>query len=566
MFDQYRLFYHSVINTRLSQLYHRLRLLVKRKLLSNLASNSYASKVSLPKKLDIFPAKSPPPPLFKPRCKLVRTSENNEFEVGFLNTWMPLQIPMNWHPLEMKKGTRLWLLNLHYMEFIEALDDDNWFKYIRDWINKNKPYKNGYWLDDWNSYSLSIRIVVWMQQFELRGNSLSEEDRTILLKSLVGQVRFLVSNLEVDIGGNHLIKNMKALLWASRFFDGLEANHWHAIGLKLLKRALKEQVTDDGAHFELSPAYHSQVFADFLECYSVLDDVEVKNQLESILPKMAQFLADVAHPDGLVSLFNDGGINMSYTPKECLLVFEKLVGVKIKESRIITYHHAGYFGLRHEDNLILMDAAELAPKYLPAHGHGDALSFEWSVAGQRVFIDPGVFEYNSGALRAFSRSTLNHNTVTLDDEDQTEFWKAFRVGRRASIINRDVKIVDNGISVLAEHNGYSRLPGKPLHRRKILMTPKKIKIDDFVLNGQAQRATSRLMLAPEIDIEKKGQQYFLIGKKFKIAIECNYPISIAETLCFLNFGHKYPTKQLVIDFGTAPCSCLITFTVIELND
>ena len=30
---------------------------------------------------------------------------------------------------------------------------------------------------------------------------------------------FLRNNLELDIQGNHLIKNIKALLWASSFFD-----------------------------------------------------------------------------------------------------------------------------------------------------------------------------------------------------------------------------------------------------------------------------------------------------------------------------------------------------------
>ena len=52
------------------------------------------------------------------------------------------------------------------MEFVEALYSHNWFSFIKDWIFSNKPYKKGYWLDDWNSYSLSIRVVVWMQQFE----------------------------------------------------------------------------------------------------------------------------------------------------------------------------------------------------------------------------------------------------------------------------------------------------------------------------------------------------------------------------------------------------------------
>ena len=566
MFRYYRLLYYSIINTRPTQLYHRLRLLIKRKLLSNLATESYASKIASSADLNNSLASILPPALFEPREQLVRISKNNDLEVGFLNVWRPLQSPMNWHPIEMKQGTRLWLLNLHYMEFIEAVDSESCFGFIKDWIGANKPYKKGYWLDDWNSYSLSIRVVVWMQQFERRGNSLSETDKVILLRSLEAQVRFLKSNLEVDIGGNHLVKNIKALIWASQFFDGPEARRWGKLGSKLLRKALIEQVTSDGAHFELSPAYHAQVFADLLECYSVLDDGIVKSELKIVLPKMAQFLTDVVHPDGMVSLFSDGGLDMGYSPRECLSIFEQLINTKVQQANIISYPHAGYFGLRHQDTLILMDAAELAPRYLPGHGHGDALSFEWSVAGQRVVIDPGVFEYNPGALRSFSRSTLSHNTVTLDDEDQTEFWQAFRVGRRASIISCEVKASSDSVSVLATHDGYTRLAGTPVHSRHILMTSHQIQINDSILHGRGQRATARLMLAPGIHVEKIGRQWFLRGVKLNIEIECDYPIVVEETICFLNFGHKYTTKQLVVDFGIAPCSCAMTLTICPFSD
>ena len=81
---------------------------------------------------------------------------------------------------EMKKGTRLWLLNLHYMEFIESLDSEKCYLCIKDWIDSNRPYKKGYWLDDWNGFSLSIRIVVWMQQYERIEDFLSHDDKVFL--------------------------------------------------------------------------------------------------------------------------------------------------------------------------------------------------------------------------------------------------------------------------------------------------------------------------------------------------------------------------------------------------
>ena len=83
-----------------------------------------------------------------------------------------------------------------------------------------------------------------------------------LLGSLARQLRFLERNLELDLGGNHLIKNIKALLWAGRFFENGEAARWQAKGETLLRRELEEQILADGMHYERSPAYHGQVFVD----------------------------------------------------------------------------------------------------------------------------------------------------------------------------------------------------------------------------------------------------------------------------------------------------------------
>ena len=49
------------------------------------------------------------------------------------------------------------------MEFLEGLNEEQAIKYMIDWIDNNPKFEKGYWLDSWNSYSLSIRVVVWMQ-------------------------------------------------------------------------------------------------------------------------------------------------------------------------------------------------------------------------------------------------------------------------------------------------------------------------------------------------------------------------------------------------------------------
>ena len=556
--NKYLLLYFSLLHSRPNQIFHRLRLIIKRFLISSFASKRYKLKnsLALDKHINLSPIL--PKRIFKPRKHLTFKKDNIRY-VNFLNVKKSLVFPINWHP---KNTSQLWRFNLHYMEFLESLDNNEWISFAKDWIQSNKAYSKNYWMDSWSAYTVSIRVVVWMQLFEKCKESIPNHDKKLILQSLLAQIRFLKSNLELDVGGNHILKNVKALLWASYFFSGEEALTWRKMSIKIFQGILNEQITKDGVHFELSPAYHSQVFADLLECYSILDDISCLNILDELLPKMGQFLIDSTHPDGKISLFNDSGLNMSYQTEECLEVYESFFDKKLKQNKIIFYDSAGYYGLRSKDNFILFDAAELAAKYLPAHGHGDALSFEWSIRGQRVFIDPGVFEYTPGHLRDYSSSTKSHNTVTLDNLDQSEFWKSFRVGRRASIIKRSIKKELDNITITASHNGYMHLSGSPEHQRKIAIKSEEINIVDEIKNGNGQIAEARLMLSPEMKYEIVNNKFFILGNDFKILVNSTNPIRITNAYCFLDFGYMHETNQLIINFGKAPCQNKISLNVI----
>ncbi len=556
-----RLFFYSVRYTKPQQLIYRVLLLTKRKLLERLATAKFKSDTAIATDNTTTLRHALPAPLFSPRSHLVIDYVTTT-RVRFLNTERDITLPLQWRPKDLQIGTRLWLLNLHYMEFLEGLDDSKCAAYILDWIHHNLPYEKGYWLDNWNSFSLSIRIVVWMQQIAAREfTAINSSQQQLVLRSLVAQTRFLRSNIELDIGGNHILKNIKALLWAGRFFEGPEADSWREYGVELLAAQLDEQILNDGMHYELSPAYHAQVFADLLECYSVLDPSKIRNTLHQNLNKMAQNLVDLTHPDGKCSLFNDGGLNMAYSTDECIAVYAQLIGEKVEPRQQMSYPDAGYFGLRMSDEFFLADFGPLGPDYLPAHGHGDMFSFEWSIGKTRVVIDPGVFEYNSGLLRSLSRSTTMHNTVSIDDADQSEFWKAFRVGRRARIIDRNVQWDNQSLFISGTHNGYSRLLGKPLHRRTFNIMPGDIKIDDEIINGNGQNATARLMLHPDWRIESSSSHHVICRcNDLLIKIHSSGEMKSDLVQCFLDFGCSEPTIQLTISFGKIPLRGKIELT------
>lgn len=507
---------------------------------------------------EVSPHSKRPSALFTPR--LSAGAENGTtLEALFLNLRWPLASPMNWHP----KALQLEVMNLHYMEYLEALKDDTVRALISDWIEQNPPYGPRYWHDHWNSYALSIRCVVWMQQAEARQFDLKDTWGKRFLASLVEQLTFLSHHLELDIKGNHLIKNIKALLWGSAYFAGPESERWKRLAHRLLQKELEEQILSDGVHFERSPAYHAQVFADLLESLSLLTPGDLRNSLISHLARMAQALTDLSHPDGLLSQFNDGGLHMAYSPSECLTVYTRLTGQCPAARPSFDLREAGYFGLRNAESLVLIDCGPIAPDSLPAHGHGDMLAFEWSIQGQRLIVDTGVFEYVESPARVRSRSTPAHNTVSLDDMDQCEFWGSFRVGRRGRGRLEKFESSECEIEFIGTQDGYRHLPGGPIHRRRIKANSSGIEVWDWIERGRGQKAKAHLLLHPEVSVEPFAGGLLLRTREVIVKLRTLHPTTILHAPWYPDFGVSIETSQIVLDYGSAPCHGTFSLEVLS---
>ena len=94
------------------------------------------------------------------------------------------------------------------------------------------------------------------------------------------------------------------------------------------------------------------------------------------------------------------------------------------------------------------------------------MSFTLSVAGREFLVDPGTGTYHGPrAWRDGFRGTAMHNTLSIAGEDQAVSGGKFMWVRkyRSTVIERSTnRVLDK---LVAEHDGYKRLPGKPAHRR-----------------------------------------------------------------------------------------------------
>jgi hypothetical protein len=491
-------------------------------------------------------AVTPPRPLFAPRQGMIEP-HGNVARFKFVGRVETLSIPhVDFGAPGPGSQNQLWRMNLHYMEYLEEVQDLLWVGLVGAWIDANPPDRRGAWKDSWNSYALSIRVVVWMQELMRRAGRLAPDDVLRVEASLAQQLRFLEDNLETDLGGNHLIKNIKALSWASAYFAGPEAARWRTIGVELLQSQLAEQILDDGMHYERSPSYHCQVFADLLEIRYALNGYFLGGLLNDALHRMAQVTADLTHPDGRVALFNDAGLDMAYSPAECLSVYELLFKRKHAPRQIFALESAGYFGLRTNEDYFILDCGRIAPDDLPAHGHGDILSFEWSVAGQRIIVDQGVFEYFSGERRRRSRTAENHNTLCFEAADQADFFSAFRCGRRPNVEILKYEPREDGFVLEGTHDGFAHLEGAPRHIRHFEVCPNKIVIRDRVEGKPVVAASIGFLLDSGAQVDVSGSEAQIHRGATRIRMTSTLPIQVEEGVWWPNMGREERTRRLRI--------------------
>ena len=388
---------------------------------------------------------------------------------------------------------KLWLYNAHYFDDLAAANAaarTMWHRaLVARWVVENPPGRG----TGWEPYPTSLRIVNWVK-WALTGNALDDAAR----QSLAVQTRFLRARLETHLLGNHLWANAKALIFAGTFFGGAEAGAWRVKGLALLRRELEEQILPDGGHFERSPMYHAIVLEDLLDLLQLprlypaqFTDADVAAWRE-IVPRMHRWLRVMTHPDGGISFFNDAAFDIA-PALAALTDYATALGVACDPAPLADIEAltgSGYVRLQIGPAVMIADVGEIGPDHLPGHAHADTLSFELSLRGQRVLVNTGTSTYEASAERLRQRGTAAHNTVVVDGVDSSEVWSSFRVARRARPLAISWGRDGAALWLSAGHEGYRRLPGKVIHRRRWRLDPQGLVVEDQ-LEGRYTSAEAR---------------------------------------------------------------------------
>lgn len=486
---------------------------------------------------------------------------------------------IDWASKDMPK---LWRYNLHYFDYLQDSQRsiENKSHLVSDWIEHNPQGT----VDAWEPYTASLRIVNWVKFFlslsaaSLKKNTGGEGGtkgelpaglRPEWLKSLYSQVLWLEQNIEYHILANHYLKNGVALFFAGAYFQGVDADRWMKKGLKILREELDEQFLADGGHYERSPMYHSICVTDYLDVLNLARNSEgVLSQKDqaTFAQKMTtslNFLSDICLPDNEIPLFNDSAFGIAPPPQQIFDYANKVISYEppVRQSGITIHNHAasGYFVCRNGDDAIIIDCGSIGPDYQPGHAHCDTLSFEFALDGRRVGVDSGVHDYEPSPERAYARSTKAHNTVVVDGEEQSEIWGVFRVARRARPLEaRMERRPDGSVWFTGAHDGYTRLQGRPVHRRNITYDGKETWIIEDRLEGNGVHCMeSYLHIHPDYHVVKNGASFHITetnGNTIAIIepVEA-IPVRIERGSYFPEFGRKYENDVMVFtSSGTVP--------------
>lgn len=440
----------------------------------------------------------------------------------------------------------LWRYNLHYLQWIHALPTDERLEVALDWERRHPPARGAV---GWAPYPTSLRLPTLCILAASSG-------ATALWPTIWRQAGHLSRRLEYHLLGNHLIENGVALAFTGACFDGPDAAGWLATGLGILREQLPEQILADGMHFERSPMYQIRL-THALALLANTGHPEVRAMVAEPLARMRGALLATCHPDGGIALFNDAAFGIEHEPAAVSAFVSATLRLAADDEPPASLPDAGYHvGRGPSGDMVICDAGPLGPDYIPGHAHGDIFSYELSLGGRRVVVDAGTYDYVPSEMRRYCRSTAAHNTLTVGNADQAEFWGAFRVGRRGR--PHDVRRVaeSDGFTLSGWHDGFRHLPGRPVHRRTFRWhSAGRLDVVDEVTACRPVTAATRVHLHPEcriVDVDGMVLRAERDGVPFTVTVEEGPAPRIAEGWHCPRFGVRERTAVVELESTGAP--------------
>jgi hypothetical protein len=411
-----------------------------------------------------------------------------------------------------------------------------------DWRARN-PYPIGV---NWSSsLEVGMRCLSWLWVRSLLDGCpvVPAQFHRDLLRMLEISGRHIERYLSTYFSPNtHLLGEAVSLFFIGTLCPEIKsARRWQERGWDLLLQESERQIRPDGMHFEQSTCYH--VYAlDFLLHAGLLaarNGIPTPGRYDRTIERMSEALLALGQAGEVPRLGDDDGGRV-FDPQRnrtehlldplatAAVIFGrgdfKMLAGGLREETLwllgregvaqfdqlapsLAFH--GSTALK-QSGLYIMASSKPRLQQLvvdcgsqgalgAGHGHADALSVQLVLAGRPVLIDAGTGGYvGERGLRDWFRSTAAHNTLTVDGENQAPprgpfAWASLADGKLDSWVTGE-----NFDYFAGRHEGYARLPGAPVHRRRIFHTSRFWMVHDRVEGAGKHHLDVAWHLAPNL--------------------------------------------------------------------
>lgn len=448
---------------------------------------------------------------------------------------------------------KLWLYNLHYMAWLFEMvgGQEEW---IYRWIRENPSTQGA----GWEPYPLSLRLFNWCKYFTISRTIPNTE----VMESMGKQAAQLLDSLEFHIDGNHLLENLLSLAFAGFFFDRskIQGRHAQQRIQSLLEDEIKAQFLPDGGHYELSPMYHAillERMLDLLNCWPRSEDPypALESQLRSAALHGLEWMETMSVA-GRFALFNDSAYDTAPEAGLLLEYGKRLLGFKSQSSKALRVLEAsGYYRAEAGPFTLIFDAGQLGPDHQLGHAQGDMLSFCLWVEGRPIIVHPGNYEYLPGPMREYCRSTRSHNTLIPDGAEQADWWASHRVGWRGhpGKATTEVHAQSGVVCLQGSHDGYRRLPGRPIHRRCLELSATSLKIADTLSAIPRNNCSIHFHFHPECRVEKVSDSILIALDSHRLVLRAEGTMRIEDSWYCPEFGIRLRSHSVVVETVEAKC-------------
>lgn len=465
---------------------------------------------------------------------------NNELYVNNIWPAYPFKGSLTWK--ENPYTDSSWCFYFHSLDMVgylmnayEKTPSQTYLKkakwYIDSWMAANPSPQNQASLFAWDDHSTANRVtnIIYFWHY-YQGSSIYDK---VFAKKLMNLLQkhgdFLADDTNYTKGNNHGIFQDRSLIELALLFPDMKNSpYWYDKAMDRLLIHVKNDVTKSGIHKEHSPSYHSLVLTLFKDINHFITQYNIQEiELSKKISKMEEYVAYLAKPDGVLPIIGDSDPTDIYLLDQSTISNETLhyvlskgaQGEKTKNN--VFYPDGGIAIFRNGWNIqnplyVIFTAAY----HSNVHKHADDLSFLLTYGKTDFFVDSGKYSYNeTEKYRKYFRSTLAHNTITVDNKSYSLTKEQVNKSRMDQY-----KTATNYSYVTGSHDLYT---GVTINRTVIYLK----KMDSVLIRDV-------------IGSDKKHtySETFNIGKDVQITSATNKTFILASTIENKKIEFKHLTK------------------------